>query len=67
MARVNSKTFKSIPGIQPEESNLPDYIEQSNVFSGSESIIMYWLEINNKNLGSLGKRLINFDEDFKDG
>ena len=46
---------------------MPEYIELSNVFSGSESILMYWIEINNKQLGSIGKRLINFDENFKDG
>ena len=45
LSRINSKTFKGIPGIPNEKSNIPPHIELSNVYSSSESILLYWLEL----------------------
>lgn len=68
LSRVNAKTFKSIPGLPPEKSNLPDYLEHSNVFNANESILLHWLEIHYELVfPHQDKRILNFDEDFKDG
>lgn len=46
--RLNNKNFKLIPGLPAEKMVLPDYIDQSNLVSPSESLILYWLEIHNE-------------------
>ncbi|EGR27115.1 hypothetical protein IMG5_201370 [Ichthyophthirius multifiliis] len=63
--RVNTKNFKLIQGIPSDKLTIPDYIQNSNALSTSESLVIYWIEciFQRKN----NTRLINLEQDLKDG
>ncbi|EWS70940.1 flagellar associated protein, putative (macronuclear) [Tetrahymena thermophila SB210] len=66
--RLNAKNFKLIPGIPAEKMQIPNYIEQSNLISPAESLLLYWLEINYEQTHPLAqKRLCSFDLELQDG
>jgi hypothetical protein len=44
LSRVNVKSFRAIPGIPPEKTTLPTYVEGSNIYSVSEGILFHWVE-----------------------
>ena len=66
--RVTPKSFKSLPGIDAEASNVEPWMTSSNLFSTSESILLKWLSFHYTKMHQLLKKPIkNFDEDLMDG
>jgi len=67
LGRVNSKSFRNIPGM-PEKAVVPDYyLEQSNLVNISEVLLLRWLEIHYEQVRpAQPKRISNFDDDLKD-
>lgn len=66
--RVTPKSFKSLPGIDNESSNIEPWMTSSNLFSLSESILLKWLSFHYSNMHPhTPKKVMNFDMDLMDG
>lgn len=45
--RINKNIVRSIPNLESENYNIPDYyLEGSNFISNTEGILMRWLDLN---------------------
>lgn len=66
--RVTPKSFKNLPGIAPNETQIEPNMTKSNVYSVSESILLKWMTYHYKRVNPMHpKTITNFDADLHDG
>lgn len=66
--RVTPKSFKTLPGIEPESATIEPWMTSSNLFSISENIILKWMSYHYANMHPhTPKKLTNFEADLMDG
>lgn len=67
LSRITLKYLKEKSGLPADKLQaLPDSLDQSNVYSAHENLILKWLEINYDTIHSLQeKRLFNFDDQLR--
>ncbi|MEE4247662.1 MAG: hypothetical protein V2I33_19840 [Kangiellaceae bacterium] len=66
--RCNPKSFKTLPGMDPDKTIVDSMMAQSNIFSVPETILLKWLQVhfNAKNIMA-PRKVVNFDNDLADG
>ena len=70
LCRINLKAFKSMKELPTDRPLIPDgYIEQSQVYSQPEVILLRWGELAYEKIYPSNSkiRLVNFDDDWKNG
>lgn len=65
--RVTGKSFKGLPGIPANEANVDAAMQQSNIYSVSETILLRWMQYHYNKVNPMHpKTLSNFDADLQD-
>jgi hypothetical protein len=66
--RVTPKSFKTIPGIEGDATNIEPWMTSSNLYSVSESILLKWMTHHYSLMHPhTPKKISNFDLDIMDG
>lgn len=66
--RVTQKSFKNLPGMAPALAVVDQAMQNSNIYSVSENILLKWMQYHYENVNKgHAKQLSNFDEDLRDG
>eukprot|EP00466_Bigelowiella_natans_P011255 jgi/Bigna1/72093/fgenesh1_pg.18_\ len=67
--RVTPKSFKALPGIPPEKTEMAQWMSKSNVYTVSENILLRWLNFHHSKLHPHDAKefLVRFDKDLCDG
>ncbi len=66
--RVTQKSFKSLPGMPSSEANVDAVMQQSNIYSISETILLKWMQYHYNKVNPMHpKSLTTFDADLHDG
>ncbi|CAG9335550.1 unnamed protein product [Blepharisma stoltei] len=66
--RVTPKSFKNLPGMNPEEANIDAGMTSSNIYSVSECILLKWLSYHYECIHPhTPKKISNFESDLSDG
>jgi hypothetical protein len=66
--RVTPKSFKSLPGMPSNETNVDNAMQNSNIYSVPETILLKWMQHHYNKVNSMHPRKItNFDEALQDG
>ncbi|KAI9363918.1 hypothetical protein DFJ73DRAFT_792715 [Zopfochytrium polystomum] len=64
---VSYKHFKTLPGVRPDEADLPwGPSSAGNIYSKSDNILLRWVGYHSWKRTGTAKRLTNFTSDFKD-
>jgi hypothetical protein len=65
--RITAKSFKGLPGIPPNEAAVDAVMQQSNIYSVSETILLKWLQYHYNKVNPMhSKTISNFDADLQD-
>jgi hypothetical protein len=65
--RVTGKSFKGLPGVPSNEANVDAAMQQSNIYSVSETILLKWMQYHYNKVNPMHpKTLSNFDADLQD-
>jgi len=65
--RVTAKSFKGLPGVPSNEANVDAAMQQSNIYSVSETILLKWMQYHYNKVNPMHpKTLSNFDADLQD-
>lgn len=60
--RVTAKSFKTLPGMPPNEANVDAPMQASNIYSVAETVLLKWMQYHyNKVNVAHQKVLTNFD------
>jgi len=66
--RVTPKSFKSLPGMPSNETNVETAMTKSNIYSVPETILLKWMTYHYCKINPLHHKVItNFDADLHDG
>ena len=66
--RVTPKAFKALPDMPAIETNVDQAMQNSNIYSVSETILLKWMQFHYNKMNALHpKRITNFDADLQDG
>jgi hypothetical protein len=65
--RITAKSFKGLPGVPANEGTVDASMQQSNIYSVSETILLKWLQFHYNKVNPLhSKTISNFDADLQD-
>jgi len=68
LGRVTLKKFKGLKLLEPKRKVIPKaQLYNSNIYSHNEVILLRWAELALEDIRKQEKRLVKFDEDFKNG
>jgi hypothetical protein len=68
LSRITPKSFKSLPGVDPDQTGADATLAQSNIYSVSEAILLKWMTSHFfKALPNQAHRVTNFDTDMASG